>query len=493
MSDVAGAHQPERDWRDIVAMGVVAEDLSVAGLSRVAGVTAEAAKRGLREAAEAGVLVEGQVARAQAEQLTARLSVSQIAEVHASVALYLLCKGPEYFVTSLDHARAASELDQSDLVRRATGSGRLALATGDHGTAALLLQAAVDLDHEESSSERPRLLLDLARAEDGCGRVGAARDLLSEAVRLASAAGDHDLVVDAAVRSAFPPDWRAGDRRTSALLDLAEQLAGDGSRIAAILAARAMAEMRLPASADPGQQVAWVTRSGVAQPLAERAVSLTESSSTPDRLVTLAASRSTHRGPAWLDQRLDVSLEAVDLAQRLIDHDRLVDAGVMLAVDQLESGHRAGYDATLAAIRWAAETDGNPRLRWWAATVTVGASFVAANVNDTPAVDISWADPPVTTTTASTTTTTTVPGSTTTVANPPPTTSSPSAGYGPDETTALTTTPPGRTRWSSTTRSRPRESDRRRSSLRSDRPAAARSRAPRSRARVDWHPERPRS
>jgi len=376
VSDVQGARQIERDWRDIVAMGVVAGDLSIAGLARVAGVPAEVATWAHGEAVAAGVIVDDRVDASLADELTSGLSSATIAAVHAGVALQLMSRGPEHFAEAVQHGRAACEVDQPELVRQATVAGRLALAAGEHQTAELLLQAAADLDHDESSADRSRLLLDLARAADGCGRVGEARDLLSEVVRLASAAGEHDLVVDAAIRSAFPPDWRAGDRRTSALLDLAEQLEGDGPRSAPILAARAMVEMRLPASADPDQQLAWVTRSSVAQPLAERAVALSAGTSTHDRLVTLAAWRSTHRSPAWLDRRLEMSHEATDLAQRVLDHDRLVDAGVALAVDQLESGRRAAYDATLATIRWAAATDGNPRLRWWAATMTAGAALL---------------------------------------------------------------------------------------------------------------------
>lgn len=376
MSHVRGEHQIDQDWRDVVAMGVVAGDCSIASLCRVAGVSVDDATIAVHEACEAGVLVDDRVEPAAAASLVARLTAPQVAEVHAAVALHLMSAGPEHFEAAVRHARAAADRDQEEWVRQATSSGRLALAAGDHRSAALLLQAAIDLGREDASPDRPRLLLDLARAEDGSGRVGAARDLLSEIVRLASAAGDHDLVVDAAIRSAFPPDWRAGDRRTSALLDLAEQLEGDGPRLAPILAARAMVEMRVPASSDPDQQVAWVTRARVAQPLAERAVALSAGTSTPDRLTTLAAWRSTHRGPAWIEQRLAVSQEATDLAQRLIDHDHLVDAGVAFAVDQLEVGDRAGYDRTLAGVRWAAASDGNPRLRWWAATASAGAALL---------------------------------------------------------------------------------------------------------------------
>lgn len=287
--------------------------------------------------------------------------------------------GPEHFDAAVEHARAAAPFDHPELATMLCDSGRLALTAGDHETASSLLQSAADLqgaDPDDDPGRRAHLLIDLASAEDGCGRVGVARDLLNEAVRVAQAAGENALVVDAAIRSAFPPDWRAGDRRTAALLALAESLEGDGERSAAVLAARGMVEMRIPTGSESDHQIAWVTRASVAQPLTERALESTHGTSSPDRLVALIAWRSTHRAPSQLEDRLAVSHEAVDLAQRLLEHDRLVDASVHLAVDALEAGRRSEYDRSVATVRWAATTGGNPRLSWWAATVSAGAALL---------------------------------------------------------------------------------------------------------------------
>jgi DNA-binding CsgD family transcriptional regulator len=54
---------------------------------------------------------------------------------------------------------------------------------------------------------------------------------------------------------------------------------------------------------------------------------------------------------------------------------------VALAVDQLEAGDRAEYDESVATIRWAAATDRNPRLRWWAATVSAGAALLDGDLD----------------------------------------------------------------------------------------------------------------
>lgn len=279
----------------------------------------------------------------------------------------------------LDGARAADPTTRSELAALAGSSGRLAVASGDHETADRLLRIALELS-DATGLERARLLLDLARSTECMGDIAASRDLLHEVVSLADAAGDADLIVDGAVRSAFPPDWRAGDRRTAAMLDLAERVDAartDGrSRRGVILAARAVVEMRIPISSDPVQQVAWVTRASVAQPLADEALALTDGRNDADRLVALVAWRATHRGPQWLDRRHEVSQQAVDLAQRLLDHDRLVDACVAMAVDLLEMGDRPGHQRAINTLRWAAASEANPRMRWWSATVSAGAALL---------------------------------------------------------------------------------------------------------------------
>ncbi len=409
-------------WQEVLAAGLVAGDLSVPGIARYAQVPAEVAAHALDAAASAGVLdaaaqhvatrgpdpkagavVDGADAAAGetlldppalgttaldpaaldpiVADLLGRLSATRSAQIHAAVALHLMGLGPEHFARARDHARSAGSADQSELGALLRSTGRLALAAGDHRSARRSLGAAVELGYVDGPREHRQLLLDLSKASEGCGDVAAARELLHEVIRLSEAAGDDDLVVDGAIRSALLPDWRAGDRRTAALIDLAERLHGDGPRAGAVMAARALVEMRIPASSQDVPQVAWVTRPEVAQPIARRALELTDGHRTPDRLVALGAWRWTHRGPADLERRLAVSQEAVELAHRLLDHSALVDAAVALSVDQLEAGDRAEYDETVATIRWAAATDRNPRLRWWAATISAGAALLDGDLD----------------------------------------------------------------------------------------------------------------
>ena len=274
----------------------------------------------------------------------------------------------------LDAARHATPERRAELASLAASSGRFAVNAGNHDVARHLLQAALELS-EHRGVERARLLLNLARATAGSGDLVGARTLLDEVATLAETAGDVDLLVDAAIRSTFPADWRAGDRHSAALLDLAERL-DDGARRGAILACRALVEMRIPASSDPDQQVAWVTRASVAQPLADEALAITDGRTDIDRLLALISWRATHRAPRWLARRRATSAAAVDLAQRLLDHERLVDACSLLAVDCLETGDRSGYGRALATLRWAAATEANPRLLWLAATLSAGEALL---------------------------------------------------------------------------------------------------------------------
>lgn len=349
-------------------------------LARLAGVSLADAADALRAAELAGHLRDGRPTDEAAELVDA-LAPGLVAHVHAATALHLMQMGRERLDEALAHARLAATVDQSELAELVRRSGQLALDTSDYPTAVDLLGAALELGYFVDDAQHRRTLLLLARAHEGRGQVEAARELLAEVVRLADAAGDDDLLVEAAIRSAVPPDWRAGDRRTAAVLELAQQRHGSGPRSAALLAARGMVEMRIPASDDAVPQVAWVTRADVAQPMTELALALTDGRSDRDRLIATLGWRSTHRSPEHLPRRLPCSDEAVRLAQELSDPDRLVDAAVHQAVDGLECGDRAAYDRSRALIRWAADADRNPRLAWWSATTACGAALLDGDLD----------------------------------------------------------------------------------------------------------------
>ena len=372
--------EPDR-WA-VLAIGAAVGDLTPAGLARYAAVPRAQAGEVLGWASDEGLLVDGGLDPEASAELTGRVPPERVEQARAAAALWLMRTDPQRAGEALDHARAAPSVDQSELVELLAVTGRLALASGDHDTAELLLAGAVELSASAGHDPvgRARLLHDLAQAADARGRISEARSMWLEVIRLAAASGEHDLVVDAAVRSVFPVDWRAGDRQAAALLGLAESVHGSGPRAGAILAARAMVEMRVPSSEEQGHQIAWVTRPSVAQPLAERALTLTQGGADGDRLVALVAWRQTHRGPQHLEGRLAASTEALDLAQRLLDHDRLADAAATAVVDHLEVGARAQADEALAVLRWVASISDNPRLGWRATTMSAAAALLDGDV-----------------------------------------------------------------------------------------------------------------
>lgn len=296
---------------------------------------------------------------------------------HAQAAVYMASLGPDHHADVLHHARAAGpDLATQELVELLDRTGELSLSIGAYHDAAELLAYADSVDQQGDYRVQVTRLCALAAAVDGMGRVDEARQHLARAVSLGTLANDHAMVARAAVLHALPVDWYAGDDRAAGFLRRAEGLRLDPVDAVAVMAARALVEMRIPLWETNGEQVAWITRPGVAQPLAHRALVQSADLDEPTRLLALLAWRGTHRGPDHLARRREVSREAFDLAQRLHHPSFQVDAGVWLAVDAAELGDRPTYDHTVALVHALAERDGNPRLRWRALTLVAGQALL---------------------------------------------------------------------------------------------------------------------
>jgi DNA-binding CsgD family transcriptional regulator len=366
-------------WRELVAVGLVAQDVTVSGIARYGRVHAAVAERAIEGCRTAGIIAsDGSVDPVTAAELVADLPIERVASVHAAVARHLMTGGPDQLVAALHHARAAGTLVPLDeLVFMAERGGRLSLSLHDYASAYELLSVAVEFGSPGDHGANGRRLCDLAAAADGLGRVGEARDLLARAAVLGELADDPALVVRAAVQYAQPVDWYAGDPRATALLQRAEELAGTEGQRVAVAAARALAEMRIPVIAgDLDQQLAWVTRPGVAYRVADEALAASATCDLEVRGLALLAWRATHRAPRFLEQRLAASTEALDAAQRLRHPSNQVESAVWLAVDALENGDRSLYDEALSVARWVAERDGNPRLKWRAYCMAAGAALL---------------------------------------------------------------------------------------------------------------------
>lgn len=365
-------------WKRLVAIGLVADDLSAVAIARFAEVHAVEAQAALERARSEGVIgLDGRVDDLTALQLISRLPTEDVARINAAVARHLFAAGPDHSRAAVRHARAAGSMVESEeMVEMADHGGRMSLLLGDYQSAFDLLSLANDLDMSNDLATQGRRLCDLAVASDGLGDVNAARGFLARAVSLGDLAKDSALVARAAVQYALPVDWYAGDTRASRLLQRAEEMGLDHHDSVAVRAARALVEMRVPLTVDEGHQLAWITRPGVAQEIADKALQDSRTCSDDVRCLALIAWRSTHRAPEFLATRREVSNEAVDLTQRLRNASYQVEAAVCLAVDALESGDRPRFDHALAVARWVAAKDGNPRLLWRAYCLATGAALL---------------------------------------------------------------------------------------------------------------------
>lgn len=371
-------------WETLIAVGLVAEDLTASGIARFAGVHTAEAENAIDIARKEGVIDDdGRIDEITRLRLISDLPAEDVSRINAAVARHLFAAGPDRLRDAVKHARAAGTMvDADEMVEMADHGGSMSLLLGDYRSAFELLGLANDLDMSNNLSEQGRRLCDLATACDGLGDVTTARLFLARAASLGDLAADPSLVACAAVQYALPVDWYAGDMRSSRLLQRAEEMNLDDDDRVAVRAARALVEMRVPLSVEDGHQLAWITRPNVAQSIADEALASSQSCPDEVRALALVAWRSTHRAPAHLARRREISNEALNLTQRMRNPSHQVEAAVCLAVDSLESGDRPQFDHALAVARWVAARDGNPRLQWRAYCLAAGAAILDQDLDE---------------------------------------------------------------------------------------------------------------
>lgn len=380
---VPGAHD-ENDTLErsthLIALGLLAGDLTPTAIARYADVTKTDANHALHYARLKGLFNADEtdavddITRAQ---LIADFPRHDQARIHAAVARHKFTAGPEQLSHALHHIRAAAHLATPEpMVALADQGGRLGLSLGKYQAAHDLLALADELDSPTNLISQGNRFCDLATAADGLGHIEQARQHLARAMTLGELACNAPLVARAAVMDAPLATWNAGNPHTAAFLQRAEAMPQSPNAQVAIRAARALAELHIPAGSPHDQQYAWITRTAVAQPLAEQAVADSKNCDPEVQCFALMAWRSTHRAPRFLEQRCEVSAHIVDLAQQVRRPSMQVDGAAWLAVDALESGNRGLYDEAISVARWVSHTDGNPRLRWRALTLELGAALL---------------------------------------------------------------------------------------------------------------------
>lgn len=376
---MASIVRPEWDgWRDLIAIGLVAGDLSADTIARCAGVSRLEVIEGFAMARSFGVLGDDDsVSPEDSIRLMADLGIDRTSHVHAEMARHHLSLGLDGLDAALHHARNVTSADDTNaVISLCDHSGEVNLSLGDYRAARRLFETAAALDLGRDDHRVAERQLQLAAAIDGEGDVLEARKILERASALGERLNDVDLVVEAAVRHTLPTEWYAGNQHSMALLQRTERFDLTPDQSVRVAAARGLAEMRIPVLPQNGQQLAWITRPEAAQPLTEWALDRSAGLSPETRAMALLAWRSTHRSPRHLARRLEVSRELIALSQELRRPALQVDAAVYLAADAVESADRKLYDKALGVTRWVADRDGSARLSWRADTLSAGAAHL---------------------------------------------------------------------------------------------------------------------
>jgi DNA-binding CsgD family transcriptional regulator len=374
---------PAPGWEELVAVGLVAGDLTPAAVARYSRTSFSEAREALARAREASIIdVEGRVSPRTAAQLIARLPTHRIVEVHASVARRVLSGEPEDLRRGLHHLReAAATMVTAELVALADHAGRFALDIADAEAARDLLLLALEHDLGDDLRLEAERNLALSRALSLLGDPDGARSRLLRAMLVAEGCGATDVALRAAERFALPADWQAGDARVVSMIERVQRMHGltEDDRVR-LLAIRAWVEARLPLARAEDQQVAWIGRPNVARPLAVDALAASTVASPSTRLLALLAWRHTHRAPQFLADRRAASTEALAIAEQLGAYSEQVEAAVLLAVDALESGDRTGHAAAITTATAVAGRSGDEHLRWRALTSAAGAALMDGDV-----------------------------------------------------------------------------------------------------------------
>lgn len=370
-------------WRELIAIGLVAGDVSADTIARCSGVSRLEVIEAFSTARQFGLLSEDDsVTPEEATRLIADLGIDRTSHVHAEMTRYFLSLGQEGLESALRHARqVTSAADTESVIALCDHSGEVNLSLGNYRSARQLFETAASLDLTGNDHRIARRLLQLSAAIDGEGDVLEARKVLERASALGERLGDVDLVVEAAVRHTLPVEWYAGDQHSLALLKRTERFDLSPDQAVRVAAARGLAEMRTPVLPHDGQQLAWITRPEAAQPLTQWSLDHSPGLSPETRAMALLAWRSTHRSPRYLAERLQVSRELIALTQDLRRPALQVDAAVYLAADAVESADRQLYDRALGVTRWVADSDGSARLSWRADTLAAGAAHLEGDLD----------------------------------------------------------------------------------------------------------------
>lgn len=298
------------------------------------------------------------------EVMHASLTPSVKAHTHLLIGQALLRWYPRAVIEAARHLERATGLvpveQLVDVLNQATDLALASYAYEEADRCAALADAL-----SPGVDGRARRLLQRSRALRGQARWTEADELAREAASLAGQCGEADLMAQAAVELAIPADWRVGSPTTQRLLDDALAARPSPAWQVHVLAALAHQRLLAPRSHDAAHRWSWQFQPDVAAAVADEALTRARRLDDDDALIAaLLAWRSVHRQPEHRERRRDISSEALSLAVRRRDTTAMVQAAVRVAVDELESGDREGFEHAVVVARWAADQAADARLVW---------------------------------------------------------------------------------------------------------------------------------
>lgn len=257
------------------------------------------------------------------------------------------------------------------------------LAARDYAGARELIEASFEFDTQQEGRLRAERWYRLAVALDGCGDVDGSRQACARAVGLAEIDGESELATRAILQYVVPGHWHAGMSHVHELLGAVQPMNPSARDQTVLGAVQAIVDFRSAVSeSGPGQQFAGIRRPAAPQALAERVLAASRELDAEAQCVAHLAWRATHNDSTVLAERRIVSTSAVELAESVGHPSLRLEACVWLAIDSLESGDRRGFDLGVSTAVRVASDDGNPRLRWRAATTAAGAAHLDGRLDD---------------------------------------------------------------------------------------------------------------
>jgi DNA-binding SARP family transcriptional activator len=202
------------------------------------------------------------------------------------------------------------------------------------------------------------LLLARGNGQRRGGREQDARQTFAAAVRLASTSGSSSQLADGALGLAGPPeDTMVGEHLDEALLERAVRALPENRPVVTMLRARLAVALIDRGDVDRGNQ------------MADAAVAFARSVGDPASLsYALRARHRTWFDPAALAERLALGTELVKLGMQLDDREVLAWGHRWRAIDLLETGDLAAFEAAIDSLEDLA-TELHDAFHWWGVTI----------------------------------------------------------------------------------------------------------------------------